>query len=87
LILKAKLRVSDLTGKGAYLSLRGSAPSEIVFDISSASLMPFNDDFAEYSIKLDYYPEQIENLSLFLTLDGATSGTVFFEDIRLIDYY
>jgi hypothetical protein len=88
LLLKVKVKATGLTNGGAYLYFNAFVDNEVVFvyttkgkDISIGT-----HDFKEYTIKVNYFPEKVTELNIFLVLDGTSSGSVNFDDIQLLKY-
>lgn len=91
LLLKVKIKASGLTGGGAYFAFRADV-HEVDYPIFLYSIqdkpVTGNTEFDEsvYSIKVNYFPTKIDELKIYLILDGSSSGTVFFDDIQLLKY-
>jgi hypothetical protein len=87
LTLTVSVKTSIVIGTGgASITLRGDSVDESVFFIVSP-VVPDTGDFTVYTATLDYFPEQIQTISVLLTLDGKSSGSVSFKDVKLINYY
>lgn len=88
--LKVKIKGNDLTDGGAFFAFRADVFGEehpvFFFTTQSTPVRGNTDGFQEYSIKVNYYPSKTDELIIFLMLDGASKGTVFFDDIKLLKY-
>ncbi len=90
LLLRVKMRAQSLTGGGAFFVLRADIDEweyPIFFYTTQNDPLVGNADwnFDEYSIKVNYYPSRVDRLNIFLMLDGNSDGTVFFDDIEVIE--
>jgi hypothetical protein len=85
LLLKVKIRANGLTNGGAYLFFNAFVNEELVFYYTS-DISIGNHDFKEYSIGVNYFPDKVTELNIFLILDGTSSGSVNFDDIQLLKY-
>lgn len=92
LVLKAKIRTEEVSGPGVVLAMRGdnfragrsplNITSEGRFTIDGTS------NFTEYAIDwLDYFPDGVDALYIFLLLKEGSTGTVYFDDITLEQHY
>jgi hypothetical protein len=93
LLLKVKIKAEGLTEGGAFFAFRADAKEEteypIFFYTTQSTPVLGNAEFgvSEYSVKVNYFPLQVERLNIFLILDGASTGTVYFDDIQLLKYH
>jgi hypothetical protein len=89
LVLKAKVRTENVTGNGAYVVIRGDGPSGTYFFATTQGVIPITgtQDFKEYSVKVNYFPAGVNNILVFLILDGDKPGKVYFDDVRLVNAY
>lgn len=93
LLLKVKIKAEALTGGGAFFVFRADAKEETRFPIffyttqNTPVLGATEFGGSEYSIKVNYFPSQVDRLNIFLILDGASTGTVYFDDIQLLKYH
>jgi hypothetical protein len=88
LILKVQIKLNGVTGPGVYFAMRGDSGSSRNFFVTSQGTQSITGtrDFAEYSIKLNYYPNEVTRIYLFLLIDGTSTGTVYFDDVELVNY-
>ncbi len=89
LVLKLKIRSEGLTGGGAFFAFRGDVQGEefpVFFYSTQDKPVLGTTGFQEYSVKVNYFPSMIDKLYLFLMLDGTSTGTVYFDDIRVSKY-
>ena len=86
--LKVKVKVTDVTGDGAYIALRGDGTSPNIFFETTQKRVAINGnkDFQTYTLKLDSYPEGINQMFIFLIFDGKSTGSVNFDDISLTSH-
>ncbi|HEY5825801.1 MAG TPA: hypothetical protein VIT44_15610 [Cyclobacteriaceae bacterium] len=87
LVLKLKVKLNEVTGNGVYVALRGDVQSENVFFVTTEGNQKISgtQEFKEYSIKLNYYPQDVSAIWIFLIMDTST-GTAYFDDIELVNY-
>ena len=87
--LKVKVKVTDVTGEGAYIALRGDGTSPNVFFETTQGRVAINGnkDFQTYTLKLDAYPEGVNHMFIFLIFDGSSTGSVNFDDISLTSHH
>jgi len=88
LILKVKVKLNDVTGNGVFIAMRGDTQSGSAFFVTSQGNQSItgSQDFKEYTIKLNYYPQNVSNIFIFLILDSSSTGTAYFDDIELVNY-
>lgn len=89
LVLKLKIKAEGLTGDGAYFAFRADIEGEeypVFFYTTQGEPALGTTDFKEYSVKVNYFPSMIEQLNIFLILDGSSTGTVYFDDIQVLKY-
>ncbi len=90
LVLKVKTKASNLSGGGAYFAFRANVneKSYPIFFYTSQTDNPTigTNDFKEYSIKVNYFPNKCDLLDIFLIMDGTSNGTVYFDDIQVLKY-
>jgi hypothetical protein len=87
--LKLKIKSEGLTGGGAFFAFRADVPGEehpVFFYTTQGSPVLGTTGFKEYSVKVNYFPTMIDKLNIFLILDGASTGTVYFDDIQVLKY-
>ena len=90
LVLKVKIKASDLSGGGAYFAFRANV-NEKSYPIYFYTTQTDNpaigtNDFKEYSIKVNYFPNKCDLLDIFLIMDGTSTGAVYFDDIQVLKY-
>ncbi len=88
LVLKAKVKLTDVTGNGVHVAMRGDSQSENIFFVTTQGVQNIigDQDFKEYTIKLNYYPQDVSGIFIFLIMDGSATGTAYFDDISLVNY-
>jgi hypothetical protein len=86
LILKAKIKLDNIQGKGIGLAILGIDTSnnrEFFFTTSEDRLLiKGTSDFKEYSLVLDSYKAAPE-VAVFIHLLDKTTGTVYIDDVTL----
>ena len=87
--LTVKVRVTNVTGNGVYVALRGDDNSNNIFFESTQGVQTINGtaDFNTYTVKLDSYPEGVKHVYIFLILDASSTGSANFDDISLISHH
>jgi len=87
--LTVKVRVTNVTGNGVYVALRGDDNSNNIFFESTQGVQTINGtaDFNSYTVKLDSYPEGVKHIYIFLILDASSIGSANFDDISLISHH
>jgi len=90
LVLKVKIKASDLSGGGAYFAFRANVTEKSypIFFYTTQTDDPATgtNDFKDYSIKVNYFPNKCDRLDIFLIMDGTSTGTVYFDDIQVLKY-
>ena len=90
LVLKVKIKALDLSGAGAFFAIRANVneKSYPIFFYTTQTDNPAigTNDFKEYSIKVNYFPNKCDGLNIFLIMDGTSTGTVYFDDIQVLKY-
>jgi len=89
--LVLKIKAEGLTAGGAFFAFRADtngADNSIFFYTTHGHPVVGTTAFgeSEYSIRVNYFPSGVDELKTFLIMDGASSGTVFFDDIQLLKY-
>lgn len=88
--LTVKVKVTNVTGNGVFISMRGDddSPNSLFFK-TTQGLKTINgsSDFANYSLTLDSFPEGVKYLYIFLIMDGTSTGSVNFDDISLVSHH
>lgn len=74
--LQVNLKVTDVTGEGAFIAMRGDADSGVVFfqTTQDSKSITGNRDFETHTVKLDSYPEGVNQMFIFLIMHGTGSG-------------
>ena len=87
--LTVKVRVTNVTGDGVYVALRGDDNSNNIFFESTQGVQTINGtaDFNTYTVKLDSYPEGVKHVYIFLILDASSTGSANFDDVSLISHH
>jgi hypothetical protein len=87
--LQVNIKVTDVTGEGAFIALRGDGDSGVVFfeTTQGSKSITGSRDFETYTVKLDSYPKGVNQMLIFLTMHGTSSGTVNFDDILLTSHH
>ena len=79
-----------MSGGGAYFAFRANVIEKDypIFFYTTQTDNPAigTNDFKEYSIKVNYFPNKCDQLSIFLMMDGASAGSVYFDDVQLLKY-
>jgi hypothetical protein len=83
--LKAKIKTA-LKGNGVSLAIRGDKNNKDVFFVSTQGKTSITgtQEFTEYSVVIDSYPGNIDNLQIFLVYLPRTTGYVYFDDVSLV---
>ena len=88
LTLKAKIKALNLVGPGLSLAIRGDKAGQTssVFFQTTQGTTPItgNFDFKEFSISLDSYAGNADNIIIFLVFLSDTTGTAYIDDITLV---
>jgi len=87
LVLKLKVKLNEVAGNGVCVALRGDTSSENAFFVTTEGNQRISgtQEFKEYSVKLNYYPQDVSAIWIFLIMDTST-GTAYFDDISLVNY-
>ena len=90
LVLKVKIKASGLSGGGSYFAFRANVneKSYPIFFYTTQTDNPAigTNDFKEYFIKVNYFPNKCDQLDIFLIMDGTSAGTVYFDDIQVLKF-
>jgi hypothetical protein len=88
LVLKVKVKLLNVTGPGVYIAFRGDVGTNSGFFVTTEGNVPITgtQGFKEYSVSLMYFPRNISNIFIFLLLDGQSTGTAYFDDVRVVNY-
>ena len=85
--LTVKVKVSELTGEGAIVAIRGDKKNSAYgFLETTQNKISINGtkDFESYTVKVDSYPDGIVIMYVFLILHGNSRGDVYFDDVFLV---
>jgi hypothetical protein len=89
--LMVKVKVTNVTGGGVFVALRGdgdSSSTPIFFETTEGSqTIDGTADFATHKVKLDSYPEGVKYVYIFLIMDASSTGSANFDDISLISHH
>lgn len=87
--LQVNVKVTDVTGEGAFVAMRGDGDSGNLFFRTTQGVKPItgNKDFETYTVILDSYPEGVNDVFIFLIMHGSSSGAVNFDDILLVSHH
>ncbi len=85
LTLTAKIKPVNLTGQGVAIAIRGDKGSQVMFFQTTQGTTPITgtSEFKQYSVTLDNYPGNIDNLLVFMVYLPRTTGHVYFDDLML----
>lgn len=87
LTLTVKAMTKDVSGPGLDFELQGfDAQGTNVFYVYSKKITG-TQDFKEYTIDLYYFPRDVSVVSIFLLMDGRSTGTAYIDDISLVNKY
>ena len=87
--LNASIKTVSLKGKGVSIALRGDKivngkNTQIFFTTTQGKVsITGTGEFKTYSVTLDSYPGNIDNLIVFLVYLPETTGVVYFDDVSL----
>lgn len=88
LTLKAKIKALNLVGPGLSIAIRGDKAGQTssVFFQTTQGTTPItgNFDFKEFSVSLDSYAGNADNIIIFLVFLPDTTGTAYIDDITLV---
>lgn len=85
--LSVAVKTVNLKGKGISIALRGdkmgqNTPVFFTTTQGKASITG-TEEFKTYSVTLDSYPGNVDNLFIFLVYLPGTTGAVYFDDVSL----
>ena len=88
LTLKVKIKTLNIVGEGVSIAIRGdktgaNLPSVFFKTTQGLSQITGNQDFKEYSVSLESYAGDADQIILFLVYLPKTTGSVYFDDISL----
>jgi hypothetical protein len=88
ILLTFKMKLQNVVGNGAYAFLEAVPAHDKNFNTNTFlySLHNGTRDWTEVRLILNCYPTGKPDMSVDLYLDGASSGDVWFDDIR-VDYF
>lgn len=90
LTLKVKIKTLNMVGEGISIAIRGDktgANLQTVFFKTTQGVTQItgNQDFKEYSVSLESYAGDANEIFLFLVYLPKTTGSVYFDDISLTE--
>lgn len=88
LVMEVDIQLENVTNDGIYIAIRGDSADDVVFFNTTQGRTTINgtSSFTTYTVEIPYYIETVETINLFLILSGDSTGTVYFDDIKLISY-
>ena len=87
--LSTAVKTVNLKGKGVSIALRGDKMvngrnTQVFFTTTQGKMsITGTNEFKTYSVTLDSYPGNIDNLIIFLVYLPETTGAVYFDDVSL----
>ena len=81
----------NLDGQGVYIAIRGddtappSGSAEAFATTQGNEQISGTFDWKKFDVTLDKVPSDIKSLTFYLIYGTKTSGSVFFDDVSLID--
>lgn len=89
LVLTVNVKTSNITGSGVYVVFTGGAASHEAFSQSTAFLSPIigTQEFKPYTLKVSSVPEPVQKIAIYLILDGSSTGTAYFDDVKIVNVY
>jgi hypothetical protein len=89
--LRVKIRTVNVTGGAVTFAFRGDDLSHNTPSFFASSygqnVIDGTTAFKEYIVVANNYPATVDKHFIFLILDGAATGTVFFDEIKVINKY
>ncbi|HWA32812.1 MAG TPA: hypothetical protein VG737_01715 [Cyclobacteriaceae bacterium] len=84
-----KIKIKNVTSPGVYFFLRADFQQQLAAFGTTQNITDIttSQEFTEYSVTMFYFPEKADKLSLFLRLSGPSTGTVYFDDIEIVNSY
>jgi len=88
LTLKVKIKTLNMVGEGVSIAIRGDGanlPSVFFKTTQGVTQITGNQDFKEYSVSLDSYAGNANQIFIFLVYLPKTTGSVYFDDVSLTE--
>lgn len=90
--VKVKIKTSGVTGGGATVLIRGDVTADrypvFVYGTEGNILISgTSNGFKEYSLKIPYFPSQLDVFNIYLVLKGDSQGQVYFDDVTVTKYH
>jgi hypothetical protein len=88
LTMEVSVRLENVTNDGVSIAMRGDSENGMVFFNTTQGTTTINgtSPFTTYTVETPYYVETVDTINLFLILAGNSTGTVYFEDIKITSY-
>jgi hypothetical protein len=87
--LKVKVKLDNVTTGGVSIVLRGDVGGSQGFFKTTQGVVDIKgtQNFTEYTVSQPYFPAKVSTLYIFLVFFGNSTGTVYFDDVTLINKY
>ena len=90
LTLKVKVKTLNMVGEGISIAIRGdktgaNLQSAFFKTTQGVTQISGNQDFKEYSVSLESYAGNADQIILFLVYLPKTTGSVYFDDVSLTE--
>lgn len=89
LTLKVKIKTLNVVGQGISIAIRGDkiGTKQSVFFKTTQGITTItgNQDFKEYSVSLESYTGDANQIFIFLVFLSKTTGSVYFDDVSLTE--
>ncbi|WP_027075396.1 hypothetical protein [Maribacter antarcticus] len=88
LTMEVSVRLENVTNDGISIAMRGDSDTDMVFFNTTQGTTTINgtSPFTTYTVETPYYVETVDTINLFLILAGNSTGTVYFDDIKITSY-
>ena len=88
LTLEVNVKVDHISNDGVYVAIRGDSDTKNIFFNTTQGTTKINgtSTFVKYSVEVPYYVDTVKKIYVFLTLDDNTTGSVYFDDIKITNY-
>jgi hypothetical protein len=88
LVMEVNIKLENVTNDGVAIAIRGVSNEDMIFIGSTEGVTTINgtSPFVKYTVEVPYYIEAAKKIELFLLLRNNATGTVYFDDIKLINY-
>jgi hypothetical protein len=88
LVMEVNIKLENVTNDGVAIAIRGVSNEDMIFIGSTEGVKTINgtSPFVKYTVEVPYYIEKAKKVELFLLLHNNATGTVYFDDIKLINY-